>query len=129
MSRLSFLVVFVAGGGGCVVRWLLGVLLNPLFPTVPMGTVAVNLAGGLLIGLSSAFFSHNTSLPPEWRLMIITGFLGGMTTFSTFSLEIVTLIGRREYLWGLAAAGLHVLGSLLLTALGILIVNMLFDRT
>ena len=110
-------------------RWGLGALLNPIFPTIPLGTVAVNLIGGMLIGLASAFFSHNAGMPPELRLMVITGFLGGLTTFSTFSLEVVTLIGQKEYWWGLGAASLHLFGSLFMTAVGMLIVNALFVRT
>ncbi|MBS0403933.1 MAG: fluoride efflux transporter CrcB [Proteobacteria bacterium] len=113
---------------GCLLRWGLGALLNPIFPTLPLGTVAVNLIGGMLIGLASAFFSHSASVPPEVRLLIITGFLGGLTTFSTFSLEVVTLLAQRQYGWGLGAAGLHLVGSLLMTALGMLIVNALFAR-
>lgn len=129
MTRLlSVIAVFGGGGIGCLLRWWLGILLNPLFPTVPMGTVAVNLIGGMLIGLASAFFTHSASLPPEYRLLVITGFIGGLTTFSTFSLEIVTLLGRKEYWWGIGAASLHLFGSLLMTALGILIVNALFVR-
>ena len=124
----SAVAVFCGGGIGCLTRWGLGALLNPIFPTLPLGTVAVNLIGGMLIGLASAFFSHSASVPPEVRLLIITGFLGGLTTFSTFSLEVVTLLAQRQYGWGLGAAGLHLVGSLLMTALGMLIVNALFAR-
>jgi CrcB protein len=122
--------MLVFGGAGCgaLLRWWLGAMLNPVFPTVPMGTVAANLIGGLLVGLAGAFFTHSTGLPPEWRLLIITGFLGGLTTFSTFSLEVVTLIGRQEYGWALGAAGVHLAGSLALTAIGIVIANALFIR-
>jgi CrcB protein len=128
MSGLPFLVVFGGAGCGAVLRWWLGSWLNPVFPTVPLGTVAANLIGGLLVGVASAFFTHSTSLPPEWRLLIITGFMGGLTTFSTFSVEVVTLIGRQEYGWALGAASLHLFGSLALTALGILLTNALFAR-
>jgi CrcB protein len=103
-------------------------MLNPVFPTIPLGTVAANLIGGLLVGVASAFFTHHAGLPPEWRLLVITGFLGGLTTFSTFSVEVVTLIGRQEYGWALGAAGVHLAGSLALTAIGILIANALFVR-
>ena len=125
----SAVAVFCGGGIGCLTRWGLGALLNPIFPTIPLGTVAVNLIGGMLIGLASAFFSHNAGMPPELRLMVITGFLGGLTTFATFSLEVVTLIGQKEYWWGLGAASLHLFGSLFMTAVGMLIVNALFVRT
>lgn len=128
MSGLSFLAVFGGAGCGAALRWWLGGWLNPMFPTLPLGTVAANLIGGLLVGVASAFFTHHTSLAPEWRLLVITGFLGGLTTFSTFSVEVVTLLGRHEYGWALGAAGLHLLGSLALTAIGILAVQALYVR-
>lgn len=122
------LVVFGGAGCGALLRWGLGSLLNPVFPTVPLGTVAANLIGGLLVGVASAFFTHHTGLSPEWRLLVITGFLGGLTTFSTFSVEVVTLIGRQEHWWALWTAGVHLAGSLALTAIGIVIANALFVR-
>jgi len=128
MSGISMMAVFGGAGCGALLRWWLGGLLNPIFPTIPLGTVAANLIGGLLVGVASAFFTHNTALPPEWRLLIITGFLGGLTTFSTFSIEVVTLIGRHEYWWALGASSVHLVGSLVLTAVGILLANALFVR-
>jgi CrcB protein len=128
MSGFSMIAVFGGAGLGALLRWWLGGLLNPVFPTIPLGTVAANLIGGLLVGAASAFFTHNAGLPPEWRLLIITGFMGGLTTFSTFSLEVVTLLGRQEYWWALGAASLHLTGSLMLTAIGILMANALFVR-
>jgi len=122
------LAVFGGAGCGALLRWWLGGLLNPVFPTVPLGTLAANLIGGLLVGVASASFSHHAGLPPEWRLLIITGFLGGLTTFSTFSVEVVTLIGRQEYGWAVGAASVHLFGSLMLTGAGILIANALFVR-
>lgn len=111
-----------------LLRWRLGAWLNQFFPTLPLGTVAANLVGGLLIGIFSAFFTHNAGVAPEWRLLTITGVMSGLTTFSTFSVEVVTLTRRQEYRWAAGAAGAHLVGSLLLTALGILIVNALFVR-
>lgn len=128
MSGISILAVFGGAGCGALLRWWLGGLLNPVFPAIPLGTLAANLIGGLLVGVASAFFAHNAGVPPEWRLFVITGFLGGLTTFSTFSVEVVTLIGRQEYGWALGAAGMHLLGSLALTAMGILLANALFVR-
>lgn len=128
MSGLPMIAVFGGAGFGALLRWWLGSVLNPVFPTVPLGTLAANLIGGLLVGVASAFFAHNTSLPPEWRLLIITGFMGGLTTFSTFSVEVVTLIGRQQYAWALGTAGVHLIGSLVLTAVGILMANALFVR-
>lgn len=106
-------------------RWGLGLLLNPLFPTLPYGTLAANLIGGYLIGVAIAMFSHYASVPAEVRLFVITGFLGGLTTFSTFSAEAVTLISRQQYAWWAAHVSLHLLGSLALTALGIWTVQVL----
>jgi CrcB protein len=128
MSGLPILAVFGGAGCGALLRWWLGGLLNPVFPTIPLGTLAANLIGGLLVGVASAFFTHNTGMPPELRLLIITGFMGGLTTFSTFSIEVVTLIGRQEYWWAMGAASAHLIGSLVLTAIGILMANALFVR-
>lgn len=128
MSGMPMIAVFGGAGFGALLRWWLGSVLNPVFPTVPLGTLAANLIGGLLVGVASAFFAHNTSLPPEWRLLIITGFMGGLTTFSTFSVEVVTLLGRQQYAWALGTAGVHLIGSLVLTAVGILMANALFVR-
>lgn len=128
MSGYAFLAVFGGAGFGAMLRWGLGTWLNPVFPTVPLGTVSANLLGGLLVGVASSYFTHNTALAPEWRLLVITGFLGGLTTFSTFSAEVVTLLGRHEHLWALATVGVHLLGSLALTALGILLGNALLIR-
>lgn len=129
MGLYPAIAVFCGAGLGALLRWWLSMALNPVFPTIPLGTLASNLIGGLLVGIAAAYFSHNSSLPPEARLLIITGFLGGLTTFSTFSAEVVTLLGRTEYLWALAAAGVHLFGSLLMTALGMMAANALFVRS
>ncbi len=114
---------FIAVGGGAAVgawlRWGLGIVLNPVFPTLPLGTLAANLIGGLLIGFAMELLTRHAVLPPEVRLLLVTGFLGGLTTFSTFSAEVVTLLLRREWLWGSIAIGGHVLGSLAMTIAGI----------
>ena len=123
MSGFSFLAIFGGAGLGALLRWQLGAWFNPVFPTLPLGTLAANLIGGLLIGVANSFLTHYSELAPEWRLFIITGFMGGLTTFSTFSLEAVTLLSRQEYGWALAHMGVHLIGSLLFTAIGILIVS------
>jgi len=128
MNNWAVISVFGGAGLGALLRWRLGLWLNPVFPTVPLGTVAANLIGGFLVGIFSAYFTRNASLPPEFRLLVITGFLGGLTTFSTFSAEVVTLIGEGELAWALAAASLHLFGSLLLTAAGIYVINALVLR-
>lgn len=104
---------------GALLRWMFGLWFNPIFPTLPLGTLAANLVGGYVIGLSVAFFELHQGLAPEWRLLIITGFLGGLTTFSTFSAETVTLLLREQYAWALAIIATHLGGSLVLTVLGI----------
>lgn len=114
---------FLAVGGGAALgawlRWGLGVALNPFFPTIPLGTLAANLIGGYLVGFAVALFHHHAGLSPELKLFLVTGFLGGLTTFSTFSAEVVALLERAQYGWALTAAGGHLLGSLAMTALGI----------
>jgi len=114
---------FIAVGGGAAagawLRWWLGILLNPVFPTLPLGTLAANLLGGWLMGLAMGFLSHFETLAPEIRLLLTTGFLGGLTTFSTFSAETVTLLMREQYGWGLAIISAHLGGSLLMTVAGI----------
>jgi CrcB protein len=107
-------------------RWGLGVFLNPLFPTLPLGTLAANLVGGLLMGFAMELLTRHAVLPAEARLLVTTGFLGGLTTFSTFSAEVVTLLTRREYLWGSIAVGAHVMGSLAMTILGIALSRSLY---
>lgn len=125
MGPFAFLSVGVGAAVGAWLRWWLGLKLNPLFPTVPLGTLAANLIGGFLVGLAIAFFNQHPGVPPETRLLVITGFLGGLTTFSTFSAEVVNLIGREQYLWALGAASAHLGGSLLLTGLGIITFKLL----
>ncbi|HET9817614.1 MAG TPA: fluoride efflux transporter CrcB [Rhodanobacteraceae bacterium] len=103
---------------GACLRYLFGVWFNPLFPTVPLGTLAANLLGGLLMGLVLGAFTQFQALSPETRVFVTTGFLGGLTTFSTFSGETITLLLRQQYGWSVALVGLHVIGSLAMTLLG-----------
>lgn len=111
--------ICVGASLGALLRWLLGVALNSVLPNLPLGTLTANLIGGYLIGVAIAFFAANPTLAPEWRLLIITGFLGGLTTFSTFSGEVVTLAQRGDFSWVLATIAAHLAGSLACTALGI----------
>ncbi len=106
-------------------RWGLSLLLNPIFPTLPIGTLVSNLAGGYVIGVLVEYLGQNPALPPEVRLFAITGFLGSLTTFSTFSAESVGLLTRGDYGWALAHIGVHLGGSLLMTILGIQTVKLL----
>lgn len=120
MGVLAFLAVGLGAAIGAWIRWGLGAFLNAVFPTLPMGTLAANLLGGYLIGISIGFFAQHPGLSPDARLFIITGFLGGLTTFSTFSAEAVGLMTRGEYAWAGAHIGAHLAGSLALTWLGML---------
>lgn len=125
MNAFGLLAVGLGAALGAWLRWGLSALLNPVFPTVPLGTLAANLLGGYVVGIAVAYFTQHPGLAPEARLFAVTGFLGGLTTFSTFSAEVVTLLGRTQYLWALGTAAAHLLGSLALTALGILTFNLL----
>lgn len=115
----SILAISLGASVGAITRWLLGTSLNAIFPTIPPGTLAANLVGGYLIGVALAVFANNPGIAPEWRLLIITGFLGGMTTFSTFSAEVTTLIQQGRLVWATTAIGVHVVGSLVMTLLGL----------
>lgn len=115
----SILAISIGASAGAVLRWLLGLSLNSLFPSIPPGTLAANMIGGYLIGLAMALFAGHPGLAPEWRLFIITGFLGGLTTFSTFSAEVTTLLQQGRLLWVGLAISAHVLGSLIMTLLGV----------
>jgi fluoride exporter len=118
MTPYAFIAVGLGAAIGAWLRWGLGLWLNPAVAELPMGTLAANLIGGYLVGFSVAFFMQHPGLSPEWRLLIITGFLGGLTTFSTFSAETVSLLLRGQYAWGTAIIATHLGGSLLMTVLG-----------
>lgn len=115
----ALLAVFLgAGVGGCL-RYALGQTLNRWLPQLPLGTLAANLIGGYLVGVAIAFFAWRSDLSPLWRLALISGFLGGLTTFSTYSAEVVNALSRGQAGWALAIAASHLAGSFLLTALGL----------
>ncbi|MDS4041099.1 MAG: fluoride efflux transporter CrcB [Candidatus Competibacter sp.] len=125
MGFYAFLAIGIGAASGAWLRWGLGILLNPVFPTLPLGTLAANLLGGFLMGMAMHLLTQHAILAPEIRLAITTGFLGGLTTFSTFSAETVTLLLREEYLWTLAIILAHVIGSVSMTLLGILAMKLL----
>lgn len=125
MRVLAILSISVGAALGAVLRWLLSVSLNALFPALPPGTLAANLIGAYLIGVALAIFAANPQLAPAWRLFVVTGFLGGLTTFSTFSAESVTLLQQGRWAWALGHIGSHLAGSLVMTGLGLASVQLL----
>ncbi len=110
---------------GAWMRWGLGMMLNATLPVLAMGTLAANLIGGYLMGLAIAGFALAPTISPEVRLFVMTGFLGGMTTFSTFSAEGVNLIARGQYGWAATHILVHVVGSLVMTGLGIFTIQLI----
>ncbi len=118
MGPLAVIAIGVGAAIGAWLRWLLGVGLNSVCPSIPPGTLAANLIGAYVIGAAIAFFARTPALAPEWRLLITTGFCGGLTTFSTFSAEITSLFQEQRYALFTGAIALHVGGSLAMTLLG-----------
>jgi len=126
LSLGSIMAVGIGAAVGAWIRWGLGIVLNPVFPTLPLGTLAANLGGGLLMGVAMELITRHSVMSPELRLLMTTGFLGGLTTFSTFSAEVTNLLLRREFFWGAVAIGVHVAGSVLLTIAGIILARLVF---
>jgi CrcB protein len=113
------LAISFGAAAGALLRWQLGVRLNSFLPALPLGTLAANLVGGYIIGLAIAYFAQAPNIAPEWRLLIITGFCGGLTTFSTFSAEVVTRLQEGQLAWAMGAIAIHVTGSLMMTLVGL----------
>jgi CrcB protein len=122
---LTVIALCIGASTGAIARWQLGLWLNPSHInqasaiTMPWGTLAANLLGGYLVGVSVAVFQALPNLDPVWRLALVTGFLGALTTFSSFSAEVVHMLSQGRYALALLTAGLHLLGSLGLTVIGI----------
>ncbi len=114
----SVAAVCVGGSVGCLLRWFLGIWFSGSGAVVPLGTLTANLLGGYLVGIAVAFFALNNTLAPEWRLLIVTGFCGGLTTFSSFSAEVVLMLRQDRVLWAFSTVALHLGGSLLMTFAG-----------
>lgn len=111
------LAVFIGGGTGSVARWLLSLKLNPMHHALPLGTLAANLIGAFIIGAGLAWFNRLPQIDPVWKLLITTGFCGGLTTFSTFSSEVVFLLQAGKVSWALLNVAVNLLGSFAMTAL------------
>jgi CrcB protein len=125
VTGASFIAVGIGAALGAWARWGLAALLNATFPLLPLGTLAANVIGGFGIGLAIEIFTRHMQLPDELRLFVITGFLGALTTFSTFSAEMVVLLARAHYGWALMLASAHLAGSLIATLGGIFVVRWL----
>ena len=125
MGAIAFFAVGIGAFAGAVLRWLFGIWFNPLFPTLPLGTLAANLLGGFIIGAALGAFAQFQSLSPELRLFVTTGFCGGLTTFSTFSAETVTLFLRQQYAWAVATISVHLFGSLAMTLAGLFLMRLI----
>lgn len=119
MPVSAFAAIGIGAALGAWLRYVLGLWLNPLFPAVPLGTLSANWLGGYLMGIALGVFAQWPSLSPEIRLFVTTGFLGGLTTFSTFSAEMATLLQRQQFATGAAAIVLHVGGSIAMTLAGL----------
>jgi CrcB protein len=125
MSVAGFLAVGVGAAAGAWIRWWLSIALNAALPALPLGTLTANLVGGYLMGLAMATLEHFQTLSPEVRLLVTTGFLGGLTTFSAFSGEATALLMQHQYGWLAALTTAHVAGSILMTVAGIATVRAL----
>lgn len=119
----TLLAVFIGGGVGSVTRWLISLKLNSLSSHVPVGTLLVNLIGAFIIGLTLSLFTRVTHIDPVWKLLVTTGFCGGLTTFSTFSVEVVYLIQDGKLAWAAGTVLLNLAGSLAMTMLAFILVN------
>ena len=123
LSALNFVAIGLGAAFGAWSRWLLGLALNPLLVALPIGTLVANVLGGYLIGVAVGVFHINTHFPLAWKLFAITGFLGGLTTFSTFSAEVVERLLAGQPAWASGLASVHLAGSLTATYLGLLTVG------
>lgn len=128
-NAVAVIAIAAGAAAGAISRWLLGLWLNASYPAIPPGTLAANLIGGYLVGVAVAILGQYPGLSPLWRLALVTGFLGGLTTFSTFSAEVVTNLLDGRLLHAAAATAIHVIGSFAMTVLGIGTVRLLLPAS
>ncbi|SAK89033.1 camphor resistance protein CrcB [Caballeronia arationis] len=121
----SLFAIGLGGATGSLIRWRLGLLLNAVHPDFPIGTLVANLSAGYIIGASIAFFIRHPSVSGDWKLFVLTGLMGGLSTFSTFSAEVTTHMQQGRFGWAFAEIVIHVGGSLLMTTLGLLTISLL----
>jgi fluoride exporter len=121
---LSIFAVGIGGALGSLLRWVLGLRLNALFPNLPLGTLASNVIAGYVIGVAVAWFARMPDVPIEWRLFVITGLMGGLSTFSTFSAEVVAHLQQGRFGWAAGEIAIHVTASVVMTILGIATVSL-----
>lgn len=119
----AIVIVGLGGAIGSIVRWILGILLNATLPSISLGTLVANLTAGYLVGVFIAFFLAFPSVSPEWKLFFITGCMGGLSTFSTFSAEVALLLQQGRIYWAMAVIALHVIGSVSMTLAGFATIN------
>jgi CrcB protein len=115
----SLLSISLGASLGAILRWFFDVSMNSLFPNMPLGTLTANLVGAYLIGIAMAIFAAQPNLSPEWRLLVITGFLGGLTTFSSFSAQVTQMLQQDKLFWAGTTIATHVAGSIAMTFLGL----------
>lgn len=126
MNTISGVAIFIGAGVGALLRWTLGYFLDPIFPTMPLGTLAANVLGALLMGFALGLFAEYDNVSPIIRLAVTTGFLGGLTTFSAFSAESTTLLLRGDYRWASVHIVAHVVASLVATLVGMASIRWLY---
>jgi crcB protein len=119
----SLLAIGLGGATGSLIRWRLGLLLNGIHPDLPIGTLVANLSAGFIIGASIAFFLRHPALSGDWKLFVLTGLMGGLSTFSTFSAEVTAHMQQGRFGWAFAEIFVHVGGSVLMTSLGLFIIS------
>lgn len=124
----AFLAVFIGGGLGSVLRWAVSAKMNPLHQHIPVGTLTVNLVGSFIIGLALALLSRMTHIDDTVKLLITTGFCGGLTTFSTFSLEVVYLLQDGRFVWAIVNILLNLICSLAMTLLAFMLVRNIYGH-
>jgi CrcB protein len=125
VNLTGFIALFCGSLIGATLRWLAQIVLNPVLPTLPLGTLLVNVVGGFAIGIGLAMFQNNPGLPQYWRVFVVPGLLGGLTTFSSFTGESMALLQEGRPGWAFAHAAAHVFGALLACFAGYALVQKL----